>query len=181
VTKCIPGDRRDGSENHSPIPVGGKGRVAFTENRWAALCASNEQADSPQSADRCGTVRTCPGGVLASQWTREVVTEDGEYIKRGGWEPAGIQCVSFDPENPPARFTALPQVTAALVLRELRRVGLPDLQIRVQLLRRAATVPTPAAPARSRRRRTRRALDVRLDLRRRRDDAHRGPRSAVPG
>lgn len=134
VTKCIPGDRRDDNEgdNRSPIPVGATGRVTFTESRWAALCASNEQADSPANADRCGTVRTCPGGVMASRWTREVVTRDGEYIRQGGWELAGNECVSFDPENPPARFTALPQVTAALVLRELRRVGLPDLQIRVQ-------------------------------------------------
>ncbi|MDP9443286.1 MAG: hypothetical protein M3P83_02620 [Actinomycetota bacterium] len=40
--------------------------------------------------------------------------------------------MSFDPENPPENLEVPPLITPGMVLRELQRVGLPELQIRVQ-------------------------------------------------
>jgi len=47
----------------------------------------------------------------------------------GGWEPLGSRCFG---EAPTAADTPQPRVTPALVLNEIRRIGLPELQARTQ-------------------------------------------------
>lgn len=126
----IPGTSRATSEVASSSS---KGPTKYIEHRWSAMCASGEASPrSPQAGDSCGIARQCQGGTLAGLWQREVVINDGRYLREGPWVEVGPQCVSFDPENPPENLEVPPLITPGMVLRELQRVGLPELQIRVQ-------------------------------------------------
>jgi hypothetical protein len=53
------------------------------------------------------------------------------YVAQPEWSALGVECITFDPENPPPDI-ARPQITWAMVLREVKRVGLPALRVRVQ-------------------------------------------------
>jgi hypothetical protein len=83
-------------------------------------------------------VRACEGGVLATQYVREVRISASGGATTGAWEYVGQQCITFDPANPPPPAVAgdgpapLPVVTWQIVLREMQRIGLPSLQVRVQ-------------------------------------------------
>lgn len=55
----------------------------------------------------------------------------------GPWERVSVECITFDPANPPPEVTGtgpapLPQVTWQIVLREVQRIGLPSLEVQVQ-------------------------------------------------
>ncbi len=75
------------------------------------------------------------GGVLASHYSREVTIQSGSRAEVGSWTYHGAECITFDPDNPPASVTgapALPAVTWQMVLREVERMGLPSLRVQVQ-------------------------------------------------
>jgi hypothetical protein len=73
--------------------------------------------------------------VRASHYSREVTIRSGIRTDLGNWIYHGAECITFDPDNPPATLTgtpALPVVTWQMVLREIERKGLPSLRVRVQ-------------------------------------------------
>ena len=75
------------------------------------------------------------GGVLASHYSREVTIQSGSRAEVGSWTYHGAECITFDPDNPPASVRgapALPAVTWQMVLREVERMGLPSLRVQVQ-------------------------------------------------
>lgn len=119
-------------------PAGSSGGSAvpkrIVEYRWSALCGREGQAqDTPTETDRCGIARACPtgDGILASKWLRQLELVNDRYRPSSPWQRAGTECITFDPDNPP-EDAARPRVTWQLVLREIKRVGLPALEVQVQ-------------------------------------------------
>jgi len=78
----------------------------------------------------------CPGGgILATVFAR-TVRINGQSTNYGLWSRVSLECITFDPANPPPEVTGglapLPQVTWQIVLREVQRIGLPSLEVQVQ-------------------------------------------------
>lgn len=96
---------------------------AYTEYQWLSVCATPGQASTISSEVECAAALTCPDPEqrLYRLWGREAST--------GAWSPLSTQCFGETPEAP---NVPRPQVTPALVLREIQRIGLPTLQAMTQ-------------------------------------------------
>jgi hypothetical protein len=99
-----------------------------------AACGRTGSVSSPDSANSCGIARRCatPGEQLAVLWSRSVRVLNGSRIGDPAWSRIGPTCVAFDQIGPQNGGIARPQITWAMVLREVKRVGLPALRVRVQ-------------------------------------------------
>lgn len=95
--------------------------IVESEFQWLPACGQNYPGE---------TVVTCSGMFSCATddetrwmlWSRAL--PDGEWIQ------SGTDCYSSEPPEPEAELA--PQVTDADVLREVRRVGLPDATVQVQ-------------------------------------------------
>lgn len=105
---------------------------------WNPICAGELGATSLDETTGCGMVRRCGDGsqLLVSLFTRTVRYVDGDRSAVGSWMPQGTECLSFGEVETRNRVQAgpvpLPDVTWEMVLREVQRVGLPSLEVRVQ-------------------------------------------------
>ncbi|MBA2417699.1 MAG: hypothetical protein H0V59_01970 [Nocardioidaceae bacterium] len=92
---------------------------------WRPACSENSL---PGDAVSCGAAQTCPVGQL--KWTL------WEQPPGRSWVPVNTVCYAGQPPPPPADgsppVTRRPQVTPAVVLREVRTIGLPTRRIQVQ-------------------------------------------------
>ena len=88
-----------------------------------SVCTDVLSASELAGSTDCQAARVCPEARerLFRLWGR---TEEPT-----AWLPLGTQCFG---EPPTAADTPRPQVTAALVLNELRRIGLPTLEAKTQ-------------------------------------------------
>jgi hypothetical protein len=108
-------------------PIGdsgsGPGGPDFTEYQWLSVCATPGQSSTISSEVECAAALTCPEPEqrLYRLWGRGAST--------GAWSPLSTQCFGETPEAP---NVPRPQVTPALVLREIQRIGLPTLQAMTQ-------------------------------------------------
>jgi hypothetical protein len=104
----------DGEET---VPVGRDGEGPLYEYARSLDCSGNRPGDMEVL---CPAVHNCPepGDLSYMLWRRPVPD--------GGWEALGTACLG--PDEIPDR----PRVTPDLVLREVRRIGLPALQVHVQ-------------------------------------------------
>lgn len=92
------------------------------EYRWRSACAvSNVSGDSVS----CAAARVCPdpGQEQWILWGRP---------EGGVWSILATQCHAGTPPVPTGPTAPRPQVTPGMVLREVRRMGLPSVQIQVQ-------------------------------------------------
>lgn len=107
----------------------------YMETMLQPVCAGSGTATTVAGTQDCSMARQCPdGGILATVFARQVRVTDAR-AEAGMWFRSSVECVSFDPENPPQAGTGpvpLPVVTWQMVLREVQRVGLPSLEVRVQ-------------------------------------------------
>ncbi len=95
----------------------------FTEYQWLSVCATPSLSSTISSEVECAAALSCPEPVerLYRLWGRDATT--------GAWVPLSTQCFGETPEAP---NVPRPQVTPALVLREIERIGLPTLQALTQ-------------------------------------------------
>ena len=95
----------------------------FTEYQWLSVCATPSLASTISSDVECQAALACAEPVerLYRLWGRDATT--------GAWVPLSTQCFGETPEAP---NVPRPQVTPALVLREIERIGLPTLQALTQ-------------------------------------------------
>jgi hypothetical protein len=105
-----------------PLNVSGEGGSVFVAYRWRSVCQGAFFTDEPAVQMDCGAARVC--------------AEDSERLYRlwgrlesGEWVALGAQCLGAPPAD---EKTPAARVTAAMVLEELRRIGLPTLQARTQ-------------------------------------------------
>ncbi len=120
-----------GSPGSEASPTGEVEATASTssyEYTWLLACFQNHP-DRPIM--QCQGSQTCaePRALQWSLWARQTKDEQGQPTPEAPWQPVLTECRLTDP---PAIVTPRPQVTDALVLTEVRRLGLPRLTVEVQ-------------------------------------------------
>ena len=122
VTCADPGgDSNSGGAD--AVDSGSSGEPAYLAFMWHTPCVRFSPNHTPTDSASCGIARACPDPVERSWqlWGQRADTRAWEYIT--------IECFG----RPPAAAQApRPQVTAALVLNEIRRIGLPTLEAKTQ-------------------------------------------------
>lgn len=104
----------------------------YIERTLEPVCSGAGNGSTVSGAVDCGMAPRCvTGDVLASVFQRDV-THGASKATYGLWQHAGVECVSFDPDDPPEEVVAPARVTWEMVLREVERVGLPSLQVQIQ-------------------------------------------------
>ena len=98
------------------------------DTTWLNACLSNYPG---QDEALCQNVYNCDAreAMRWTLWARQVRNEKGQPTPNASWQPVLTECRLT---RPPDVSSPRPQVTDALVLREVRRLGLPRLSVRVQ-------------------------------------------------
>jgi hypothetical protein len=107
-----------------PTPtLGGNDPVVFTEYRWVVVCVSPNSPTEAAIETDCNAARVCaqPNERLYRLWGRAEATDT--------WVPLSTRCFGAAPTD---ADTPRPQITPALVLNEIRRIGLPNLRTHTQ-------------------------------------------------
>lgn len=111
--------QRSREETGVPVVSGDQGNSPYVEYTWGVACA---RPGSPTGSEESGCIAaaTCAGPreQLYRLWGR---TEAG-----GEWTPLYTRCFRDMPDEP------TPSITPAMVLNELRRVGLPRVEAHTQ-------------------------------------------------
>ncbi len=96
--------------------------------QWLLACFQNHPT---QPITQCSGAQSCPSPDELRWWLWALPLTDsrGEPVADATWQPVLTECRLTDP---PAIVTPRPQVTDALVLTEVRRLGLPRLTVEVQ-------------------------------------------------
>lgn len=104
-------------------PSSTSGPNAYTEYEWMSVCAEPGQSSTISYEVECQAALVCaePSERLYRLWGRDATT--------GAWSALSTQCFGETPEAP---NVPRPQVTPALVLREIQRIGLPTLRAMTQ-------------------------------------------------
>ena len=103
--------------------------LATVDYEWLLACAENAPGEAMVD---CAAAGNC-ADAGASQWTlwaQQITDENGEPTPDAQWEPIATECYAAQPPAPAA--DPGPQVTDALVLEAVRRLGLPRLEVQVQ-------------------------------------------------
>lgn len=105
-------------------PANGSAEPKYSEFQWVVVCTTPSSANGGDAVELdCMAAQSCPDPRERRfrLW--------GLSIETGGWAPLESGCFGAAPDAPePAR----PQVTEAMVLNEIRRIGLPVLEARTQ-------------------------------------------------
>lgn len=106
---------------------GGTQGMAF-EYKWVPACLSNYPG---VTEEQCANAYNCaePRALQWTLWAHRVEDNQGQPTPDASWQPVLTECRLTTPPDIP---TPRPQVTDALVLQEVRRLGLPRLSLRVQ-------------------------------------------------
>jgi len=116
-------DATTDSPNTLPTAAGTPAAPVIAEYKWLIACARPGSTSEIATEVDCAAARVCaePRDRLYRLWGR---TDDPP-----SWSPLSTRCFG---EAPTAADTPQPRVTPALVLNEIRRIGLPELQARTQ-------------------------------------------------
>ncbi len=98
------------------------------EYEWVLTCFDNYPG---LLNEICPSARNCSaqGQYQWNLWARQLTDGSGRPTPQARWQVIATECYTGQPAAPePPR----PQVTDALVLREVQRLGLPRLTVRVQ-------------------------------------------------
>ena len=115
-----------GQSMGEPSPQVGDDRgvaPTFVEYRWISACMSPDVTGDSSTLLDCAAARSCPDPVerLWRLW--------GRTLAPTRWALLGSECFG---RPPTAADTPRPQVTPALVLNAIRRIGLPELTAQTQ-------------------------------------------------
>ncbi len=117
-----------GNGENSEVSSTDAGPELLWEYEWLPACFANYPGQ-PESV--CPNAYNCaePRALQWTLWARQTRDEQGQPTPDATWQPVLTECRLTDP---PATVTPRPQVTDALVLTEVRRLGLPRLTVEVQ-------------------------------------------------
>jgi hypothetical protein len=103
--------------------LGGDEPAIFTEYRWVVVCVSPSSPTEAAAETDCNAARVCaqPNDLLYRLWGRSEAT--------GAWVSLATRCFGSAPTD---ADLPQPEISPALVLNEIRRIGLPTLQTRTQ-------------------------------------------------
>jgi len=120
---------QDGSTSDSSIPV--DQNYTYQEVKWIPACAAADVNSPTGQVTSCEGAQQClrQGETRWFEYAREVHVVRGVAASFGEWTLAGVACWS---RPPPPVVSNVPIVTPDVVLRAIRRVGLPALTVRVQ-------------------------------------------------
>lgn len=106
----------------APVADGSAAEPVYVAYKWLSVCAGSTLSDQPTVQMDCGAAQVCadPAERLWRLWGQ---------LSSGQWVALGSQCLGAPPE---AADTPRPRITPAMVLDEIRRIGLPTLQARTQ-------------------------------------------------
>ena len=95
---------------------------AYDAYKWSSPCVRFDPGASLPSQADCRAALVCSDPIerLWDLWGHRI---------GGGWEPLGSRCLG---RPPTAADTPQPRITPAMVLNEIRRIGLPKLQAKTQ-------------------------------------------------
>ncbi len=115
--------RQTRHEQHRSSIQRASGLRSIVEYRWVVACSTPPPAADMSTELDCGAARVCanPRQRLYRLWGR---TETPP-----AWLPLSTRCFGAAPT---AADLPRPRITPALVLNEIRRIGLPELQARTQ-------------------------------------------------
>lgn len=124
-TAGVPGDLL-GTSNGTE-EVGEQTSIVY-EHVWLLKCLQNHPEEPIL---QCAASQACaqPPAQQWTLWARQVRNAQGQPTPDASWQPVLTECRLTTPPDIP---TPRPQVTDALVLQEVRRIGLPRLSVRVQ-------------------------------------------------
>lgn len=112
----------------SSVP-GGVGAVSvvqetvFVEYRWASVCTD------PLDGTEAGIITDCQAARVCTDPRERLYRLWGRTENPSTWRPLGTQCFGRAPTPADA---PKPRITPALVLNEIRRIGLPTLEAKTQ-------------------------------------------------
>jgi hypothetical protein len=121
----IVGEWADGATEESmgfgPSNTSADGPI-YVAYRWRSVCEGATFTNQPAVQMDCGAAQVCPepSERLYRLWGR---------LESGAWVALGAQCLGAPPTD---EETPAPRVTPALVLEEIRRIGLPTLEAMTQ-------------------------------------------------
>jgi len=106
----------------------GSGPQATYQYEWILNCFNNYPGELNEM---CPSARNCDaqGQYQWTLWARQLTSASGEPVQ-ATWQPVLTECYTGPPPAPEA--APQPQVTDALVLQAVRRLGLPRLTVQVQ-------------------------------------------------
>jgi hypothetical protein len=113
----------ESQETAVPIGPASAPTPVFTEYRWVVVCVSPNSPTEAAVETDCNAARVCaqPNERLYRLWGRAEATDT--------WVPLSTRCFGAAPTD---ADTPRPQITPALVLNEIRRIGLPTLRTHTQ-------------------------------------------------
>ncbi len=115
ITCSSPGGSSPGND---PGTQPGNQPAPFVRYQWASVCTTDPEVN-PNDVS-CAAALTCPDPAQ-TRW------QLWGQVAAGGWRTLGTRCFG----GVPPAFVP-PQVTAAVVLNALRRIGLPELETHTQ-------------------------------------------------
>ena len=107
----------------SPVASDAPTGPVIVEYRWIVACAG------PGTPGTASTETDCPAARVCADANDRLYRLWGRTENPPSWLPLSTRCFG---EPPTAADTPRPRVTPALVLNEIRRIGLPTLQARTQ-------------------------------------------------
>jgi hypothetical protein len=115
--------RKDAYTPGVASPSSGGSTSVFTEYRWVVVCVGPTATAEAAALTDCNAARVCaqPNDLLYRLWGRSEAT--------GAWVSLATRCFGSAPTD---ADLPQPQITPALVLNEIRRIGLPTLRAHTQ-------------------------------------------------
>lgn len=105
--------------------------ASLEQYRTEWLLACSENAPGQPMVD-CAAAEDCAveGASQWTLWAQQITDANGDPTPEAQWEPIATECYAAQPPAPAE--DPQPQVTDALVLEAVRRLGLPRLEVQVQ-------------------------------------------------
>ena len=126
----------EGEQSGSVLGVGATSTATSTgggvpqELAWTPACASNQPSGDIVPENQCANVASCsdPKQARWSLWARPL----GSSTRQDNWLLVSTVCRATEPPIPSRSAPPVPDVTWQLVLREVKRVGLPAARLHTQ-------------------------------------------------
>ena len=123
----LPGD--DDAGGIDSVSTGDQ-QLETYDYEWLLSCFDNHPDGQNDLCAAAATTCAGQGELMWTLWARQLTDQAGQPTPGADWEIIATECHSFQPAEPAP--DPQPQVTDAVVLQAVRRLGLPRLTVQVQ-------------------------------------------------